>query len=99
MALNTTKPKDIIPWFKQMNIKIDDLMSIIHEKYNIDKNMLAPYQVELNTLITESEDLTTQYESDKPVVFSEKLKNLFLKFQQEHNKLFNRLIIKINDTQ
>ena len=38
-----------------------------------------------------------QFKSDKPVEFTDSSKVQFIKFQQEHNQIFNDLIIKVND--
>lgn len=94
---NSTYPKNIIPWFKLMNIKVTDLMECITLKYKIDKATLSPYQNELRDLVTDNEDFIRQYESNSPVIFSEGSKNTFILFQQKYNGLFNQLIIKIND--
>lgn len=94
---NNTSAKKVIPWFKLMNIKIEDLMICINDKYKIDKKLLSPYQNELRDLITENVDFINQFKSGKPIEFSDLSRNSFIKFQQEHNQLFNHLIIKIND--
>ena len=100
MYLNQTNAKIVIPWFKLINIKIDDLMILISQKYKkIDQKALNPYQNELRELITENEDFIKQYESGKQVNFSEISRNQFIKFQQKHNHLFNDIIIKINDAE
>jgi hypothetical protein len=95
---NTTQSKRVIPWFKLMNIKVDDLMTCINAKYNIDKKLLSPYQNELRELVTENEDFIKQFESSKPIEFSEVSRSSFIKFQQEHNQVFNHVIIMINDS-
>lgn len=97
LYLNSTPPKSVIPWFKLMNIKVDDLMTCVYTKYKIDKKKLVAYQDELRELVTENEDFIKQYKSDKFVFFSEYSRGLFIKFQQEHNYLFNEIIININD--
>ena len=93
---NNTHPHRVIPWFKLMNIKIDDLISIINTKYKIDKEILKPYQIELQEFITNNKDFISHFNSDK-VIFSEKSRIQIIKFQQTHNKLFNDIIININD--
>lgn len=93
-----TEIRTIIPWFKLMNIKISDLLTLVHVKYGIDKRFLSPYQNDLRELITESEDFINQYKSGKFINCSESLKQEMIKFQSENNHLFNELIIGINDT-
>jgi len=95
---NCTHPHRVIPWFKLMNIKVDDLMTIIHTKYCIDKAKLKPYQVELQELITNNEDFMAQFNNDK-VVFTQSSRTQLIQFQQSHNQLFNEIIIAINDAE
>jgi len=92
-----TVARRVIPWFKLMYIRVDDLMNLISEKYKIDTKALSPYQNELRELITENEDFIKYYDSDKPIVFSENSRSQLIKFQQAHNHLFNDIVIKIND--
>lgn len=93
-----THPRIVIPWFKLMNIKVNDIMSVLNVKYSIDRNYLLPYQHDLQELITNNEDFITQFNDDKNVTFTETSKIQFIKFQQENNQLFNDIIIKINDS-
>ena len=92
-----TVAKTIIPWFKLMNIKVNDIMDLINEKYKIDKAILNPYQNDLREMITENEDFIKQFESENSIDFSEISKTQFIKFQQDNNRLFNKIIVKIND--
>ncbi len=95
---NNTNPQRIIPWFKLMNIRVNDLMILINQKYKIDIKKLEPYQNELRELITNNNDFINQFRNDK-VVFSEASRSELIKFQQTHNKLFNEIIIAINDSE
>lgn len=99
LYLNTTHPHRVIPWFKLMNIKVTDLMTLINTKYKIDKDKLKPYQIELQELITNNEDFMNQYSKADKVVFTENSRSQLIKFQQSHNQLFNAIIIAINDAE
>ncbi|MCO5289632.1 MAG: hypothetical protein M9940_09455 [Bacteroidetes bacterium] len=98
---NKTHPENVIPWFKLMNIKVADLMKLISKKYNVSENILLPYQNELRELITNNDDFTHQFKDKKeknlPVEFSDNSRHTFIKFQQEHNHIFNDIIVLIND--
>lgn len=85
-------------WFKLMNIKVNDLMELINTKYKIDKTYLKAYQVELRSLIMSSSDFENAFSQDKCIDVGATLKRGLEKFQQEHNHLFNDLIVKINDS-
>lgn len=93
---NNTHPLRVIPWFKLMNIKVDNLMSIANAKYGINKSILRPYQIELPDLITNNPDFVSHFKKDK-IVFSEQSRSQLIMFQQTYNQLFNEIIISIND--
>ena len=95
---NNTHPQRIIPWFKLMNIRVSDLMALINQKYKIDLKKLEPYQNELRELVTNNIDFINQFKKDK-ITFSEASRSALIKFQQSHNKLFNEIIIDINDSE
>jgi hypothetical protein len=90
-------PQNALSWFKLMSIKIDDLMSLIGPRYNVDERLLNPYQNELRKIITENKDFIDQFKADKGINFSNDSKKEFIMFQQNFNHLFNEIIIKIND--
>jgi hypothetical protein len=91
--------KELPSRFKLMNIKVSDIMTLIFDKYRIDKTMLSPYQNNLRELITENEDFIKNFEKENSLKFSENSKIQIMKFQQDNNHLFNELIIKINDSE
>ena len=80
-----------------MNIKVTDIMDEINCIYKIDKNTLNPYQNELRDLLTDNEDFNNQF-NDEKLILSSNSKNSLIKFQQEKNKLFNQIILKINNS-
>lgn len=98
---NKTHPENVIPWFKLMNIKVSDLMKLIHTKYKIPVNSLFPYQNDLRELVTNNDEFNHQFkekkETNKPVEFSDNSRHSLIKFQQEHNHIFNDIIVSIND--
>lgn len=97
---NNAQPERIIPWFKLMNIRVNDLMFHIHQKHRIDKKKLDPYQNELRELITNNNDFINSFKFKKDkIVFSSESRSEIIKFQQTHNKLFNGIIIAINDAE
>lgn len=94
---NKLRPKQITPWFKLMNIKINDLISLIENKHKIDNKILNPYQIELRDLITELKEFIKCYKNNDLITLKEKSQNKVISFQQKNNHLFNDLIVKIND--
>ena len=93
---NKIKPSHIAPWFKLMNIKINDLLDLISQKGSIDKNILNPYQIELRDTITELDEYISNYISDEKILLSPISQIKVIRFQQKYNHLFNKAIVKIN---
>lgn len=90
--------KEVIPWFKVMNIKVNDLMDCLNREFNVEKFALDPYQNQLRDLITESEDFIEGYKGNKKLILSASLIEKMTDFHGENQKLFNDLIIKINNS-
>ena len=91
---NSTNPKELLPWFKLMNIRVKDLVMLMNNRYEVAEDFLNPYQ---NDLRTESDDFNRCYRN-RQLILTENLKRDLMRFQQEHQRLFNELIIKINDS-
>lgn len=89
------KSREILSWFKLMNIKISDCMEILNKECGINKNKLAPYEYELRLLVVDNEDFDRCF-NDNKVAFSHPMKNSFVQFQQQNAKLFNEIIVLIN---
>lgn len=89
-------PKNVISWHKLMNIKVEDLMMDLKNIYRFDNSLLKPYQIELRELITENPDFIDQFNSEKLTLTSNSI-NIIIKFQQNNNRLFSDLIVKINN--
>ena len=91
------RPKQILPWFKLMNIKTQDVMEIVNQKYGLDKDILKNYQVELRNMVTEQEEFNDNFKENKCFPLKESSLKELLQFQQNNNSKFNELIIEIND--
>lgn len=91
------KPKQITPWFKLMNIKVQDTMELLHTKYKIDNTQLNPYQIELRNIVTEQEEFNENYKTNKSINLKESSKRELITFQQVNSSKFNKLIIEINE--
>jgi hypothetical protein len=90
-------PVTVLSWFKLMNIKIEELMDVINKKYKINKELLKPYQRDLQELLTNNQDFINQYKTGQNIKFSDNSINAFMKFQSDYLHLFNDIIIIIND--
>jgi len=90
-------PSSILPWFKLMNIKINDIMSLAKKKYNVETDYLKPYTDDLRDLITENKEFEAIFNSTTSVSLSNGFRMNIIAFQQKHNHLFNELVIDVND--
>jgi len=91
------RPKQILPWFKLMNIKTQDVMEIVNQKYGLDKDILRNYQIELRNIVTEQEEFNENFKENNCFPLKESSLKEILQFQQNNNSKFNKLIIEIND--
>ncbi len=94
---DSVNPKTIIPWFKLMNIKVSDTMMYLNTKYKIEPTLLNPYQNDLRELITENPEFNNQFKDKIVLTLSPEFKTQLVTFQQTNSKLFNEIIVKIND--
>lgn len=97
--LNTRglKPQSIPPWLKLMNIKIQDLMELVKEKYDIEHDHLKEYQINLRSTVTELEEFIGSYKQNNNFKLDSDSLDKIIKFQQENYSKFNKLIVEIND--
>ena len=97
LHLGKLKPRKIIPWFKLMNIKVQDTMAIVSSKYKIDKDTLKNYQVELRNLVTEFEEFIANHKENKDVKLGDNSLEDLIKFKQNNDSKFISLIVRINE--
>lgn len=95
---NKINSSQVIPWFKLMNIKTADLMKILEAKYEIDVNLLNPFQIELREIITDDDTFIQAFSSKTEIHLSKESQNTLIRFQQQHNHIFNDIIIGINNS-
>jgi hypothetical protein len=93
---NKISPKQVTPWFKLMNIKAKDLIDIISYNQKIKMDYLSPYQVDLRQIVTELEEFQSNYKTDEKIELGSISKSEVIRFQQENNHLFNKLILEIS---
>lgn len=92
------KPQESPRWFKLQNIKLDHLMNHINEIYNIPFPQLITFHSELRELITNSSELISNYRNNTPVTFSTTTIRKLDRIQSKYIGIYNKLIIKINDS-
>lgn len=88
--------RDIQYWFKINNIRIRDVSKILHEKFDISKDLLEPYKNEMRELVTNSECFISDYNKNS-VQFDEEFKKELLEFYKKNNNVFIKILVDIND--
>lgn len=95
------KPQEVQPLLKVKNIKVQHVTDLLKEKYkthkfSIDLN-LKDYHVGLREILTETEEFLENYKADMYFPLSSNSMNAIVKFRQEKESVFNKLILFIND--
>ncbi len=95
--MNDVRPQEIIRWFKEMNIKVYDLMNLINNQYGISKDKLRPYQIDLREITTNLSEFNSSFQRNDLISFSHKSILTYEKFRRENNYIFNEIIVELNE--
>lgn len=87
----------IIPRHKFLSIRLVNIEEDIKTKYKLEKDYFYAYHVQLLEIITESEIFIKQFKKKNKFEINEELKISIIKFQSVNERLFNNIIIQIND--
>lgn len=71
-------------------------MSILKEQYNINFNYLLSYQLELLSIIMDSEEFVANFSSNSAFSLSEQTLGSLSIFENENDGKFSRLIMDVN---
>lgn len=91
-------PQEALRWFKLQNIKKIHLMEDVTNIYKISSPQLTTFHTDLRELVTNSPEFSNNYRSNLPVSFSTATKRELDRIQLTYNGIFNKLIIKVNDS-
>jgi hypothetical protein len=95
-TLSTIPPLEVLQVLKSINRKGSDLLFILKEKYKVDEKVFTPFHIELSEIITDDPEFIRNYRGKSTVLSAEGSRSL-RKFQNENSRLFNAIIIRIND--
>lgn len=90
------KPRMIKYKTKELNIRVNDLMSILKEQYNINFSYLLSYQLELLSIIMDSNEFVTNFASNSTFSLSEQTLGDLSIFENENDGKFSKLIMEVN---
>lgn len=90
------KPRMVKYKTKELNIRVNDLMSILKEQYNINFNYLLSYQLELLSIVMDSREFITNFTSNSTFSLSEQTLGDLSVFENENDGKFSKLIMEVN---
>ncbi|MBO7617876.1 MAG: hypothetical protein J6T22_11775 [Bacteroidales bacterium] len=94
---NSIKPQQLKSMMGNLNTNVGDLMNLLKSQYGIDDSFLNAFQWKYSQLITDDEDFTSNYKDDLGFNFKPKLLKDFSNYRADKLKLFNDLIVEINN--
>jgi hypothetical protein len=97
LAAGQVNASKVLPWFKLMNIKGNELINILSSKYNVNDQILSPYQTELNDIITNSQEFANSFNAGTQITLTNPTLSELIRFQQRNYGTFNNMVIDIND--
>lgn len=90
-------PKLLRIKFNNLNSKVNQLMKILNQKFDIPLNLLSPYQTTLPMIIEDDSNFQSVYRKDSRFTISKETVAVLYKLDNDHGHLFYELIIRIND--
>lgn len=88
--------KQMLEWFKLMNIKILEISKMLNEQYKIADNIFNPYIIDLPQLITDDACYISQFRSNSFTI-DVQLKRKIFDFHSRNLQIFNKCILLINN--
>ena len=88
--------KEMLEWFKLMNIKVLDVSNMLNAHYKIKNDIFNPFIVNLPDLITNDNCFISQFNSLNFTIDMQ-LKRKIFDFHSRNLKIFNECIIMINN--
>ncbi len=94
---NKIKPQQLKSMLGNFNTTIGDLMNLLKSQYGIEDSYLNAFQWKYSQLITDDEDFTSSFKDDVEFRFKSQLLKNFSSYRADKLKLFNDLIVLINN--
>lgn len=91
------KPKQIMSNFKITGIYANDLLTLLNSQFDTPTNMLLPFQTDLYSIVTESEEFNNAYSRNRKFSFRKVTIDKIQEFEKKHDILFNNILMTIYD--
>lgn len=87
-------PREFKNKMTSLGIQVTDLSKHIESRFGIDSG-LVKYQVEFNTIVSESETYQANYKKNKAITFPDEFIQEFTRFEDTSCSVFNNLLENI----
>lgn len=94
---NEIKPQQLKSMMGNLNTCVGDLMTLLKQQYGLNENFLNDFQWKYSQLVADDEDFTSNYKDDTVFRFKPQLLKSFVSYRADKLKLFNDLIVLINN--
>ena len=95
---NNIQPQKLKSMLGNLNTNVSDLMSLLKSQYGMDDSYLDAFQWKYSQLFTDDEDFTSNYKGDVEFHFKQQLLKDFTNYRTDKLRLFNDLIVLINNS-
>ena len=94
---NKIHPQRLKSMTGNLNTRVGDLMNLIKTQYGIAEDYLNAFQWKYSQLFTDDDDYTSNFKNDTEFHFNPKLIKDFTNYRTNVLRLFNELIVKVNN--
>lgn len=94
---NSIHPQRLKSMMGNLNTRVGDVMNLLKSQYGIQEDFLIAFQWKYSQLITDDDDFTSNYKDDKEFQLNHQLLKDFSNYRMDKIKLFNDLIVLINN--
>lgn len=94
---NSIHPQRLKSMMGNLNTRVGDVMNLLKSQYGIQEDFLNAFQWKYSQLISDDEDFTSNYKEDKEFQFSYQSLKDFSNYRMDKIRLFNDLIVLINN--
>ena len=91
------KYHEIIPTLRLLGMKASHILTALSYGFNIDKDYLNSYIVEMNKVITDDENYIKCLNSSQQIELTQLSLDKLMKFHAAHQSKFNDLILTLNE--
>lgn len=92
------KPLSIKYQLQRLSIHLNGMMGLLSHEFKIERSFFNPYLIDLSSKITDDKDYMENYRDNSTIRFSDTFIYDIGNFEAENDKLFNDLVLRINNS-